>query len=85
MNSPYAQDNRGHSFQQLFETRATARPVGFDSAPPPAGGPLRPFTALDIAPPPQPGSSHSLAPAVSPFLETMQSPLADAEEAAALP
>ena len=57
----FAQQNTaGFAFQKPFQ--------------PQGSGPLRPFTAEDIAPPAKPGSQAALGPAVSPFLEGFQGP-----------
>lgn len=56
---PFTQDKSAFAFQQPFPAPAAPAPQG--------GGALRPFTAVDLAPPASPGIP--LGPAPSPFLE----------------
>ena len=59
----FVQDKNGHDLEMPRPTQGAApQPV------------LRPFTAVDLAPPAAPGVPGLLGPAISPFLENFSSP-----------
>lgn len=79
----FTQEKSAFAFQQPFTSTA---PAGNGGAP--QGGALKPFTAVDIAPPARPGTPAplgSLSPAVSPFLENFASPFEGGEARASKP
>lgn len=66
MDAYAQQDTAGFAFQKPFQPQGNAPQQG--------NAALRPFTAVDIAPPAKPGGPAPLGPAVSPFLESFSSP-----------